>query len=82
MAETTIVNTPARSDDGLAGVVGALIVLAVLVLVGMLWYRFYGNPVPAQTPAQNSGTNINVTVPTPGTGGGAGGNAGGAEAAY
>ena len=76
MAETTIVNTPARSDDGLAGVVGALIMLAVLVLVGMLWYRFYGNPVPAQTPAQNSGTNINVTVPAPGSASGQG-NAGG-----
>lgn len=65
MAETTIVNTPASSNDsGASGLILGLIILVIVVVGGFVWYRYYG---PAASP---STTNINVTVPVPGTGNG------------
>ncbi|MDO8552259.1 MAG: hypothetical protein Q7S01_01875 [bacterium] len=59
MAESTIVNTPAR-DDGAAGWAVAVIVLIAVVILGILWFRLYGTPAPA-TPQTGD---INVTIPT------------------
>ena len=62
MADTTIVNTPAREGDS-AGWVVALIVIIAVIFGGFMWYRYYR--VPAST---TSTTNINVTNPAPTSG--------------
>ncbi len=60
----TIVNTPSGSgDNGASGVVVALVLVALVVVGGFVWYRYYGGGKPAS----DGTTNINVTVPAPTT---------------
>ncbi|MDO8481681.1 MAG: hypothetical protein Q7S75_01190 [bacterium] len=62
----TIVNVPDASGSGDAGWLVALVVILVVIVGGVMWYRYgYFAPTPS------SGTNINVTIPAPGTNSGA-----------
>lgn len=65
MSDTTVV-TPASTDSGLSGLIVALVLVALVLAGGFMWYRYYGTGKAAPAPAGT--TNINVTVPTPATG--------------
>lgn len=83
----TIVNNPngpsdrivERSDSG-GWAVAVIILLAVLVVGGFVWMRYYGTPAPApQTnTADNTpgSANINITLPADQGGAGSGDGAG------
>lgn len=60
MADTTIV-TPANGDSSMAVVV-SVILIALLLIGGFVWYQNNGLPK-----AEEGATNINVTVPNPTT---------------
>jgi hypothetical protein len=69
----TIVNNPSgRSErvverEDSSGWAVALILIALLVVGGLVFFNYFGAPAPAapSAPANDSGANINVTVPNP-----------------
>ena len=61
----TIINTPSpQSENGNAGWAVAVIILVLIIVGGIVWYRTYHSAAPA--PAGDT-TNVNVTVPSTGT---------------
>jgi hypothetical protein len=66
----TILNNPGstervveKSDSG-GWAVAVIILLAVVVIGGFVWMRYYGAPAPANTDSNTPGSaNINITLP-------------------
>jgi hypothetical protein len=65
MADTTIVNSPARTpaDSGSAGWAVAVIILIAVIAAGYIWFRYYGTGQAAQQQPAPASNTTNIIVP-------------------